>query len=186
MSETRRRFLALLTGLIGGIGVTLASFPFIRSWFPPEYDVERDYWLISFPKLLPGQLMVHVIENVPVYIYRRKAFELNALELVNENLLDPDSENSEQPTFAQTFHRSLNSEYFVAEGLCTHLGCAVSHMESGKEVLGAVNGSGYFCPCHGSVFDGAGRVIKGVPALKNMKVPQYEFVDEHTIRVTRS
>ena len=186
MSETRRRFLTFATGLVGGIGATLAALPFFRSWFPPEYDVERDYWLISFPKLQPGQLMVAVVETIPIYIYRRPKSELELLQLENEHLLDPESLSSDQPTFARTYHRSLNAEYFVAEGLCTHLGCAVSHVDPGEDVLSRVNGGGYFCPCHGSVFDGAGRVVKNVPAQSNLKVPQYEFVDEHTIRITRS
>ena len=185
MSETRRRFLTAATSAIAGVGATLAALPLIRSWNPPEH-VKRQTFDISFPKLKPGQMMIAVFDRKPIYVTRRTTEQLEKLKLLNPDLRDPDSLESVQPEFARNNHRSLNPEYFVSVGLCTHLGCAPTHVEDDPEYLPDNYGGGYFCPCHGAAYDAAGRVHLGMPAPKNLEVPDYEFLDEHTIRLVRS
>ena len=185
MSESRRKFLTAMTGALGGVGVTLASLPFTHSLNPPKH-VERQTWDVEFPKLQPGQMMVAVIENTPIFITRRTPQQLIALNEANASLLDPSSKGSKQPEFAQNNHRSSNPEYFVAVGLCTHLGCSPTHVATNEDYLPESASGGYFCPCHGAVYDAAGRVFSGGPAPRNMRIPEYEFIEETKIRISRS
>lgn len=184
MSESRRKFLTLMTGAIAGVGATLASLPFVRSWNPPKH-IERQTWDVKFPKLKPGQMMIAVVEQKPIYITRRTPEQIEALVKANPDLRDPHSEESDQPEATKNYHRSIKPEYFVAVGLCTHLGCAPSHVKDDPEYLPENYAGGYFCPCHGAVYDAAGRVHKRMPAPRNLEIPEYEYLDEHSIRIAR-
>ena len=180
----RRRFLTLATAVVGGVGTVGVAVPFIKSWNPSEkakaagapveYDVS---------KMLPGQLVRVEWRGKPVYVVRRTDKVLAELPKVDDQLRDPNSEEPQQPEYAQNGHRSLKPEYLVALGVCTHLGCAPTHMAGNfsEQVEGIDNG--FFCPCHGSKFDMAGRVFSGVPAPLNLVVPPYMFTDDDTLLI---
>lgn len=176
----RRRFLTIATGVVGGIGAVGAAVPFIASWNPSAKakaagaDVEVDISAIQ-----PGQLVRVMWRSKPVWIVRRTPEVLAALESHESSLSDPQSSAAQQPEFAVNRHRSINEEYLVVVGICTHLGCSPQYMPDGdmKAYVEGVN-DGFFCPCHGSKFDMAGRVFKNVPAPLNLVVPPYHFMEE--------
>jgi ubiquinol-cytochrome c reductase iron-sulfur subunit len=174
----RRRFLTGTTAVIGGLGAATASVPFIASFQPSARakaigaPVEVD-----ISKLELGQRITAKWRGQPVWIVRRTPGMLDALKAADDGeLRDPSSQDSEQPTFAANAWRSSKEEYLILVGLCTHLGCSPSFVpEPGGETLGDSWVGGFFCPCHGSKFDLAGRVFKGVPAPKNLIVPPHRF-----------
>lgn len=190
MSETavdpdRRRFLTGTATVIGGIGVGLASIPFVATFQPSARakafgaPVEAD-----ISQLEPGQLVTFKWRGKPVWIMRRTAAQLESLEAKETMLSDPGSENSKQPEFAQNAWRSSNKEYLVLVGICTHLGCSPSFRPiPAAPDLGSDWTGGFYCPCHGSKFDLSGRVYAGVPAPTNMDVPPYRFLDEQRILI---
>ncbi|MGR9090773.1 MAG: ubiquinol-cytochrome c reductase iron-sulfur subunit [Gammaproteobacteria bacterium] len=180
----RRRFLTGTTVVVGGIGAALAAVPFVASFQPSAKakaigaPVEVD-----IGKLEPGQRITAKWRGQPVWIVRRTAAMIDGLKNFDVDLLrDPTSEDSAQPTYAANAWRSTKEEYLVLVGLCTHLGCSPSFVpEPGGEKMGEGWVGGFFCPCHGSKFDLAGRVYSGVPAPKNMRVPPYRFVTDTTV-----
>ncbi|TDF34732.1 ubiquinol-cytochrome c reductase iron-sulfur subunit [Alteromonadaceae bacterium M269] len=183
VDNNRRRFLTVATSVVGGVGVIGAAVPFIASWNPSERakaagaDVEVD-----ISKVEPGQLLRVEWRSKPVWIVRRPAETLADLAKHEDQLKDPNSEKDQQPEFARNQYRSLKEEYLVLVGICTHLGCSPQHLKGGafaEHVQGVPEG--FFCPCHGSKFDMAGRVFQSVPAPSNMVVPPYQYVDDNTI-----
>ena len=183
-SETRRRFLTAATSVVGVGGVAGVAVPFLGSWNPSEKakaagaPVRADIGGIE-----PGQMVVIEWRGKPVYVLRRKAEQVSDLATLNGDLKDPLSEASAQPAYISGEARALNEELLVIVGLCTHLGCAPKFRPEvgaadmgGDEWLG-----GFFCPCHGSKFDLAGRVYKGVPASANLEVPPYSFEGENVL-----
>lgn len=183
--NTRRRFLTVATSVVGGVGVVGAAVPFIASWNPSEKakaagaDV-----VIDISKVEPGQLIRVIWRSKPVWVVRRTPELLASLEQHEDQLRDPDSQEEQQPAFAQNRHRSLREEYLVLVGICTHLGCSPQHLKDGAFTQYAEGiAEGFFCPCHGSKFDMSGRVFAGVPAPLNLVVPPYHFVDDSTILI---
>ncbi|MGS2718999.1 ubiquinol-cytochrome c reductase iron-sulfur subunit [Paraglaciecola aestuariivivens] len=184
-NSNRRRFLTVATSVVGGVGVVGAAVPFIASWNPSikakaaGADVEAD-----ISKLEPGQLIRVIWRSKPVWIARRTPELLATLSAHNDQLKDPDSNEEQQPEFAKNPHRSLKEEILVLVGICTHLGCSPQHLKDGAfaEYVEGVE-EGFFCPCHGSKFDMAGRVFQNVPAGLNLVVPPYRFVDDNTILI---
>ena len=179
-SNNRRRFLTVATSVVGGIGVVGVAIPFIGSWQPSAKakaagaDVEVDISGIE-----PGQLIRVMWRSQPVWIVRRTPELLETLSAHEDELKDPNSELEQQPIFAQNQYRSLKSEYLVLVGICTHLGCSPQHLKDGAmEQYAEGVAEGFFCPCHGSKFDMAGRVFNNVPAPSNLVVPPYQFVDD--------
>lgn len=179
-SNNRRRFLTIATSVVGGVGVVGAAIPFIGSWQPSAKakaagaDVEVDISGIE-----PGQLIRVMWRSQPVWIVRRTPELLETLSAHKDQLKDPNSELEQQPAFAQNQYRSLKAEYLVLVGICTHLGCSPQHLKDGAMAQYAEGvAEGFFCPCHGSKFDMAGRVFENVPAPSNMVVPPYQFVDD--------
>ena len=183
-SETRRRFLTAATSVVGVGGVAGVAVPFLGSWNPSEKakaagaQVRADIGGIE-----PGQMVVIEWRGKPVYVLRRTAEQVSDLATLNGDLKDPLSEASAQPAYISGEARALNEELLVIVGLCTHLGCAPKFRPEvgaadmgGDEWLG-----GFFCPCHGSKFDLAGRVYKGVPASANLEVPPYSFEGENVL-----
>jgi ubiquinol-cytochrome c reductase iron-sulfur subunit len=174
----RRRFLTLAATVVGGAGVVAVAIPFISSMNPSQRaqaagaPVEADV-----SKLEPGQMLTVAWRGKPVWIVRRTEQQLASLPKLNNVLRDPDSSQPMQPEYCKNLHRSIAPEYFVTVGLCTHLGCSPTYRpevapgDLGPEWLG-----GFFCPCHGSRFDLAGRVYEGVPAPLNLLVPPYHFL----------
>ena len=179
----RRRFLTVATSVVGGVGVVGAAVPFVASWNPSAKakaagaDVEVDISAIE-----PGQLIRVMWRSKPVWIVRRTPEILAELGQHEDQLRDPNSENEQQPAFAQNQYRSMKEEYLILVGICTHLGCSPQHLKDGafEEYVEGVP-EGFFCPCHGSKFDMAGRVFQNVPAPLNLVVPPYQFVDDTTV-----
>lgn len=182
MSDSRRKFLTFATGALAGIGTTLASIPFFRSLSIPKHK-QSPYVDIEFTKLKEGQLTQGVLMGKPIFVARRTPEQIDELNMENPKLRDPESLESEQPDFAQNAYRSQNPDVFVAVGLCTHLGCSPGHIGTNVEHDHWLPDGGYFCPCHGAVFDAAGRVVKGVPAPRNLEIPQHQFIEEGIVRV---
>lgn len=181
----RRRFLTVATSVVGAVGAAGAAVPFIASWNPSEKakaagaDVE-----IDISKIEPGQLIRVIWRSKPVWVVRRTPELLAALSNHEDQLRDPDSIQEQQPAFAQNQYRSLKEEYLVLVGICTHLGCSPQYLKDGAMTQYAEGvDNGFFCPCHGSKFDMAGRVFQGVPAPLNLVVPPYYFVDDNTILI---
>lgn len=183
--NARRRFLTVATSVVGAAGAAAVAVPFIGSWSPSERakaagaDVE-----IDISKVQPGQLIRVIWRSKPVWVVRRTPELLASLEKHEDQLKDPNSETEQQPIFAQNRYRSLKEEYLVLVGICTHLGCSPQHLKDGAfEQYAEGVAEGFFCPCHGSKFDMAGRVFSGVPAGLNLVVPPYQFLSDTTILI---
>ncbi|MDJ0861003.1 MAG: ubiquinol-cytochrome c reductase iron-sulfur subunit [Gammaproteobacteria bacterium] len=182
--RSRRRFLTLTTTVVGGLGVAFAAWPFIASWNPSAKaqaigaPVEAD-----ISKLEPGQRITVQWRGKPVWVVRRTESALESLTDLNSRVRDPDSEDSLQPDYAHNEHRSIKPEYLVLVGLCTHLGCSPSFRPEMGGDMGPDWKGGFFCPCHGSRFDMAGRVYAGVPAPTNLEVPPHSFITATTIMI---
>lgn len=177
----RRRFLTAATSAVGVAGVVGLAVPFVGSWNPSAKakaagaPVKAD-----ISKLEPGQMIVVEWRGKPVYVLHRTPEQLSNLDELTDQLKDPASEISTQPTYVEGTARAIRPEIFVAEGLCTHLGCAPKFRpEVGAADLGGDEWlGGFFCPCHGSKFDLSGRVYAGVPASTNLVVPPYSYESE--------
>lgn len=178
IDSERRQFLTAATTVIGGIGLGLAAVPFVGSWLPSAKaqalgaPVEVDLSAIE-----EGQKITVAWRGQPIFIVHRTAKEVAELTSLDKQLRDPLSEEPQQPSYITEQYRSIRPEFMVAVGLCTHLGCVPLFKPNpgsvGKEWLG-----GFFCPCHGSKFDLAGRVYKGVPAPLNLVVPDYRYASD--------
>ena len=173
----RRQFLTGTAAVLGGLGAGVAAIPFVSTFQPSERakaigaPVEA-----NIDQIEPGQRVTYKWRGKPVWIIRRTEEQLAALEQMRDILADPDSTSSVQPEFAENSWRSLNQEYLVLVGICTHLGCSPSFRPlAGDVVMGADSVGGFYCPCHGSKFDLSGRVYAGVPAPTNMDVPPYKL-----------
>ncbi|MBF0219351.1 MAG: ubiquinol-cytochrome c reductase iron-sulfur subunit [Gammaproteobacteria bacterium] len=182
----RRRFLTATTSVVGAVGAGFAVAPFVISMQPSAKaraagaPVEAD-----IGKLEVGQMMTIEWRGKPVWIVRRSDQNLSDLATLEAALLDPGSAVRMEPEYAKNQHRSLKPEYAVLVGICTHLGCSPTFRpDIGAEDLGgAAWKGGFFCPCHGSRFDLAGRVYSGVPAPKNLEVPPYMFLSDTRLLV---
>jgi len=183
----RRHFLLVATTVTGVAGLAATAVPFLASWKPSARaqalgaPVEQD-----ISKLEPGAILKVNWRGQAIYIVRRTPEMLSTLtnpEVVSR-LRDPESEESEQPEYTKNDARSLRPEYLVLIGVCTHLGCApLDRFQPDDPELGADWPGGFYCPCHGSRFDLAGRVFKDVPAPTNLRVPPYRFMTESVIQI---
>jgi len=171
----RRHLLTFLTTVAGGIGVVAVAVPFLSSLKPSARAQALGAPIeVDVSKIEPGQRITVEWRGKPVYIVRRTPEALAALDGLASRLRDPESQASEQPNYAHNTYRSLNPEIFVVVGVCTHLGCApLFRPEVGAADLGSDWPGGFFCPCHGSRFDLAGRVFNGSPASVNLRIPPY-------------
>lgn len=182
VDNSKRRFLtiAAYTG-VATVGAGFAAVPFIASWNPSARakaagaPVEAD-----FSKLQPGQMMRVEWRGKPVWIVRRTEKNLKDLASLTDSLRDPASAILDrQPAYAVNEGRSIKPEYSILVGICTHLGCSPTYRpELAPADLGAKWVGGFFCPCHGSTFDMAGRVYKNVPAPTNLEVPPHMYLSE--------
>ena len=177
VNNGRRRFLVAATSVVGAAGVVGVATPFLQSWNPSAKAKAAGAPVkVNISKLAPGQQVVYEWRGKPVFVLRRTQAMLDELTSLNSRLRDPESQNSEQPEYAANESRARNEEFLVLVGLCTHLGCSPKYLPEVKPMEFDVNWKGgYFCPCHGSKFDLAGRVYKGVPAPTNLVVPPYSF-----------
>lgn len=181
IDEQRRKFLLTSTAVLGGISALCAIKPLLSSWMPSaKAQAQGAPVEVDLSKLEPGQQAIVEWRGKPVWIIRRTKDMLAGLDGDNNLLRDPESLVEQQPHYAQNKFRSINPEYLVLVGICTHLGCSPKYKPYEKE-LGPDWPGGFFCPCHGSSFDLAGRVFKDVPAPINLEVPPYRFVNDKTI-----
>ncbi len=186
VDEGRRRFLTLTTTVVGAVGAGYAAVPFVLSMNPSARaqaagaPVEADVSKLEF-----GQMLTVEWRGKPVWIVRRTEQNLADLPDINGLLTDPDSETQMQPEYAKNVERSIKPEYSVLVGICTHLGCSPTYRpDIGAADLGGDEWrGGFFCQCHGSKFDLAGRVYAGVPAPKNLEVPPYMYLSESLILI---
>ena len=186
VNNSRRRFFIASTSLVGAVGGVGAAVPFVGSWSPSAKALAAGAPVtIDIGRLAPGELLgpMPAWRGQPVFIMRRDEAVLENLRNNTEILADPNSEKAEQqPAYAQNEFRSRKPELMILVGLCTHLGCSpklyekVEPQDFDPEWKG-----GFFCPCHGSMFDLAGRVFRGVPAPTNLQVPPHYFVNDNVI-----
>ena len=181
----RRRFLIAATTVVGAVGAGFALVPFISSMQPSAKaraagaPVRAD-----ISKLEPGQMIRIKWRGKPVWIVNRTQNMLDTLPSLLQNLSDPDSVESEQPEYALNEYRSIKPEILVLIGICTHLGCSPTYRpDVAPADLGDDWKGGFFCPCHGSRFDIAGRVYSGVPAPTNLPVPPHRYLSENEILI---
>lgn len=179
VDKGRRRLLARTVAATGIFGTAAAAYPFIRSWEPSARakalgaPVEVDVTALE-----PGGMLSVLWRGKPVYVVRRPQELLATLAGLSSDLVDPLSLKSEQPDYARNIGRSRTPEYLVVLGVCTHLQCAPAGRLSGpspRPELVPIWPGGFFCACHGSVYDASGRVFKGVPAPANLPIPPYYF-----------
>ena len=179
----RRRFLTATTAVVGAVGAGFAAVPFIKSWSPSARarfagaPVTQD-----ISALADGQQLVVAWRGQPVYIAKRTKDMLAVLPQMDALVADPKSDASDQPAYAKNENRSIKPEILVLVGVCTHLGCAPElYAEIKPEPFDPNWKGGYFCPCHKSRYDIAGRVLKSMPAPMNLPVPPYHFADDNTV-----
>ncbi len=180
----RRRFLTWSTAAVGGVGAAFVAVPFISSWNPSAKAKAAGAPVeVDVSKIEPGQLIRVEWRGKPVWVVSRTQETLDELTKIDKDLRDPDSDEPQQPDYAQNTYRSIKPELLVTVGICTHLGCSPTYMPGnfGAQVEGV--DYGFFCPCHGSKFDMAGRVFKNVPAPLNLEVPPYYYMTDTTILV---
>src|SRR5213080_65707 len=165
----------------GTVGAVFAAVPFIESWSPSESARAQGVpATLDLSKIEPGQMTTAVWRRSPIYVVRRTEEMIARISGHEALLKDPNSENSIQPPYAHNALRSRSSEFLVLVGTCTHLGCLPKQRFSAGELYPSWPG-GFFCPCHGSRFDLAGRVFSGSPASTNLVVPPYQYPNEHTL-----
>ena len=177
---SRRKFLTAATAATAATGAVFAAVPFIASWKPSERARAMGAPTeIDLTKLEPGQMVVSTWRRQPVYVVRRTPEMVAGLPQLDPQLKDPKSAESDQPDYAKNEARSLKADYLVVFATCTHLGCLPKqHFTPGDPVVGADWPGGFFCPCHGSRFDLAGRVFSGSPASTNLRIPPHRYEQE--------
>jgi ubiquinol-cytochrome c reductase iron-sulfur subunit len=183
LDRNRRHFLTVATAVTGLAGAGLAAVPFISSLKPSARAQALGAPVeVSIGSMQPGEMLRVLWRGRLVFVLRRTEEMLSRLTENADNLRDPDSaEVDQQPDYAVNDTRSVRPEYLVVEGSCTHLGCAPLEDFDVRPAEGW--GGGFFCPCHGSKFDLAGRVFKGVPAPTNLRVPPHRFVRDDLILI---
>ncbi|CAM2748897.1 MULTISPECIES: ubiquinol-cytochrome c reductase iron-sulfur subunit [Vibrio] len=182
LNNSRRRFLTATTAVVGGLGAAAVAVPFIKSWNPSAKAKAAGAPVeVDVSKLEEGQMVRVEWRGKPVWVVRRSQVIVDALKEHDNQLRDPNSGEEQQPDYAQNTYRSIKPEYFIAVGICTHLGCSPSYLpDSFSEQVQGVK-SGFFCPCHGSKFDMAGRVFQGVPAPLNLVIPKHMYLSDTRI-----
>ena len=182
MDPTRRNLL-IATSVAGGAAGLGAAVPFVASMIPSHRARAAGAPVeVDISRIAPGELAVIEWRGKPVWVIRRTKEMLDSLKGADARLTDPASKSSEQPRYAQNEYRSEKPELMVMEGVCTHLGCSPQLKSSdAKAEMGADWSGGFYCPCHGSKFDYAGRVFRGAPAPTNLIVPPYTIVSEGTL-----
>ena len=185
VDTSKRRFLTAAATVVGGVGAVYTAVPFLASWMPSERakaagaPVEAD-----ISKLEPGQMIRVQWRGKPVWVVKRTEEMLAALPGLNDSLRDPESAEAQQPSYSVNVNRSIKPEILVAVGICTHLGCSPSFVpEAVPQPYDENWKGGFYCPCHGSRFDLAGRVYKGVPAPLNLEIPPHKYISNSLILI---
>jgi ubiquinol-cytochrome c reductase iron-sulfur subunit len=186
-APSRRDFLYIASGMVGAVGAVAALVPLIDQMNPDASTLAAGGPVdVDVSKIEAGsQILVRWRER-PIWIYHRTPAALKMLQASEDLSLlsDPKSEQEQQPPYATNWHRSIKPEYGVLVAICTHLGCIPLFFPDASKTSPVANWpGGYFCPCHGSKYDGAGRVWAGVPAPLNLPVPPYRFLNDATVRI---
>lgn len=170
----RRRFLIRLSLLLGGIAAFFAAIPFLSALRPSTKTLKSAGSIdVDLRQILPGKMLTVQWQGKPIWILRRTPAIIEQLKKPNSKLRDPNSHVDQQPSYADNLLRSRRPDIVVLVGICTHLGCIPQYQPE----------KNFYCPCHGSIFDLAGRVFKGVPAPINLEVPPYQYLDDNHIRI---
>jgi ubiquinol-cytochrome c reductase iron-sulfur subunit len=167
---------------IGGLGAACSLIPLVSSWFPNAKTLASAGTVqVDLTNMEPGEQVVVEWQGKPVWIIRRSQSMLEQLKNTDTTQLrDPRSLVDQQPEYAKNNYRSIHPEYLILVAICTHLGCSPKYKPNLDE-LGPNWPGGFFCPCHGSTFDLAGRVFKGVPAPINLEVPPHHYINPNTL-----
>jgi ubiquinol-cytochrome c reductase iron-sulfur subunit len=183
--DKTRRNLVVATSVVGGAAGVGAAVPFVVSMWPSERSRAAGAPVeVDLSRIAPGELGIVEWRGKPVWILRRTKEMLESLKTVEPRLSDPQSSASDQPKYAENEYRSKNPEILVLVGVCTHLGCSPQEKKAeAKSEMGADWPGGFYCPCHGSKFDLAGRVFKGSPAPLNLVVPPYTMLSDNKLVV---
>jgi ubiquinol-cytochrome c reductase iron-sulfur subunit len=177
--DKTRRNLVVATSVVGGAAGVGAAVPFVVSMWPSERAKAAGAPVeVDITKIPPGEMAVIEWRGKPVWVIHRTKEMLESLKNVSARLTDPESRASKQPSYAKNETRAQNPEWMIMEGVCTHLGCSpqLKTAEAKAEMGGDWTG-GFYCPCHGSKFDYAGRVFRGAPAPLNLEVPPYTLAE---------
>ena len=177
-NNSRSRFLTGAVGVVGGVGAAAVAVPFLAYWNPSARTKAAGAPVeVDTSTLEPGQKINLTWRGQPVWVIRRSEAAIESLAGLEDTVSDPQSNvSSQQPTYAKNVHRSIDPEFLVLVPICTHLGCIPSYMPLAGSLDADWQG-GFFCPCHGSKFDLAGRVYRGVPAPTNLQVPPHRMAD---------
>lgn len=184
--DPQRRTWLIATGAAGGAAALATAVPFVASFAPSERAKALGAAVeVDIADLAPGEMKTVEWRGKPVWLVRRTAPMLAALQGQEDSLADPQSARNQQPAYARNATRSMRPEVFVAVGICTHLGCSPSSVPAGSTnpSVGGDWRGGFFCPCHGSTFDGAGRVFKNKPAPTNLEVPPHRYLSDARILI---
>jgi len=183
IDEKRRKYLTIAASLMGTIGIGFSAVPFISALLPSAKAQALGAPIdLDVSNLNEGQRVTLEWRGQPIFVIKRSLDSLNNLNSLNNRLRDPESKEIQQPKYVSSTNRSIKPEIFVVIGICTHLGCVPLY----KPKIGELDSNwmgGFFCPCHGSRFDLAGRVFKGVPAPVNLVVPPHKYIDEKILRI---
>lgn len=179
IDQAKRDFLRTSTLLLSGIGLVMSAVPFITSWLPRKSD--HSALTIDVSMLSPGQLLQTIWQGKPLLILHRTQSMLDDLIGMRDALRDPDSLVKQQPFYARNIYRSLNPQYLILIGVCTHLGCCPQYKP--PKSIRENDPGGFYCPCHASVFDLSGRVMKAMPAPINLEVPPHHFINNQKILI---
>jgi ubiquinol-cytochrome c reductase iron-sulfur subunit len=182
----KRRFLLVASGVVGGVATVATAAPFFASMLPSARARAAGAPVeVDISKVEPGMMIRSEWRGQPIFVVHRTPEMLEDVKKMDPRVADASSDGSVQPEYAKNEYRSRKPEYLVLIGICTHLGCAPSaRLEAGMESgLGLDWMGGFFCPCHGSKFDLAGRVLKDVPAPTNLKVPPYQYLSDTRLKI---
>ncbi|MEM9624080.1 MAG: ubiquinol-cytochrome c reductase iron-sulfur subunit [Pseudomonadota bacterium] len=181
INSSRRYFLIGATSVAAGLGVVGAAVPFISYWKPSaKARAAGAPVTVDISKLIVGEMLTVAWRGKPIFIIKRDEPTVAALESSDLDLADPDSDQPQQPEYAKNGTRSMRPDIGLYLGICTHLGCSPKLVEADNFDDGS---GGFFCPCHGSKFDLAGRVGAGFPAPTNLEVPPYRFDSDTVITI---
>jgi ubiquinol-cytochrome c reductase iron-sulfur subunit len=180
MQMNRRGFLAVSMSAISAVALYLASIPFIRSFLPSaKAQALGGSVEVDLSRLAPGQVGAYLYRGRTMLVLHRTEAMLDTLPILEQRVLDPNT--AADPSYADGPYRSINPEYLVVEGVCTHLGCVPQKVEQrGKDIIGDWWMGGFICPCHLSAYDYAGRVIRG-PAPLNLPIPPHRYSSPTTL-----
>lgn len=185
VNEQRRRFLTVSTSVVGAVGAVGAAVPFIGSWNPSaKAEAAGAPVKLDISKLEPDAMTSVEWRGFPIFVIRRSQQTLDNLKKLNNRVSDPESEQaSQQPEYAQNLYRAREErpEIMVFKAICTHLGCVPQYWDINHPTEEQPWYGGFFCPCHGSMFDLAGRVYRNVPAPSNLEVPPYYFESDNVL-----